>query len=103
MSWYQPPHISDQELAKFPQFAVSAWFWQAILLVITLGSFNPATLGNEMWGIPTIRELIQVLITREWKTLEQRMDEEIALQKAEIPQILALETILAQGSNTLST
>lgn len=48
--------------------AISARFWQAALLCVLLAPFNAASAGNHAWtALPTVRALMEMLITRSWR------------------------------------
>jgi hypothetical protein len=112
--------VYESALQHFPQFAVSSWFWQACLLLVILSSFNPTTIGQSVWGFPTIKCLLEIAITRSWKfppflSAQDKLTEEavlvclfdisfnsaqaneLHLQKSEKEKILMLENALAQG------
>ena len=113
---YHPPSIGDDILGQYPPFAVSAWFWDSCLLLVILAAFNPETIGAVVWGIPTLKTLVEMLVIKNWvfppflpksqgtnpqQILKNLLAAETILQRTEKEQILALETILAQGNTLL--
>ena len=63
--YHAPSSVVLPEEYTPPQLAVSKLYWKGWVLLLVLSSFNPCTLGREVWReYPTLRGLMEMVMTR---------------------------------------
>ena len=75
-----------------PLLCLTGRFWQACLISIVLGAFNTSTVGAKIWKKPTLHNLMEMVITKqyqvsnnlEWLQFEKQQKEKDQLLEKEI-------------------
>lgn len=66
MTIYRPTGLPETVSAQLPIFAVAPWFWQACAVLVLLTCFSPNIIGKAIWTMPTLRGLVEMVITRNY-------------------------------------
>jgi integrator complex subunit 1 len=118
--YHAPSSVVLPEEYTPPQLAVSKLYWKGWVLLLVLSSFNPCTLGREVWReYPTLRGLMEMVMTRTYdfppttiltkdeegkmQTREEALQRETELSQAEKECILEYEGYLASSTKTKIT